>query len=62
MLPKFFLQFYKIFPILHMAVILPRYNRSVRMKTEDLIMLVVGLLVCLLPLALGLFAAFYGVG
>ena len=32
------------------------------MKTEDLIMLVVGLLVCLLPLALGLVAAFYGVG
>jgi hypothetical protein len=32
------------------------------MKTEDLIMLVVGLLVCLMPLAFGLVAAFYGVG
>lgn len=32
------------------------------MKTEDLIILAVGLLVCLLPLALGLIAVFYGVG
>ncbi len=32
------------------------------MKTEDLIMLMAGLLVCLLPLAFGLVAAFYGVG